>query len=327
MKRCRAFLCGCLVIILSALAGAQAFAAEPAFVSLYTVEEINSRDRSLTAVTTEAVSTSGEMQSTMDAHPELVYLDTTLGDLPLLEVYRETDEERPLLIFLHGLGNDKESVIPVLTAFAEEGYHAVGVDAFNQGERYSEQVNCDTWAAVLITVGDIDPIVEYFRDVENVDAEHFVLGGFSLGAVESMAYAEIGSYKPSAVIALCGVCQYSAWQPWQKTSVSYGWLSSWGNTVWTFPERQVSWYTNDKYDAIYSLDVTQNLDCFEDIPVLCCIGTADLFFNVRGVQYVAEQIEKSGNEDAECIVYPGGTHEITDTMLEDSLEFLDSVSV
>lgn len=313
--------------VISAVQEPAAASETPSFVSLYTVSEINSRARSLTAVTSEAVSTSGEMQSVMDAHPELTYVSTQLDDLPLLEVYKDTGETRPLLLFLHGLGNDKESVIGALCAFAEAGYHAVGVDAFNQGERYSPQTNSDTWASMLITVGDIDPIVEYFQTVADVDAERFVLGGFSMGAVESMAYVETGARKPAAVIALCGACDFSAWQPWQQETLAYGWLRDWKDSVWTFPEWQEFWYTDDKYDSIFSLDATYNLTSFTDVPVLFCIGTADRFFSAWGVQYVADQLGNTENANVECIVYPGGRHEITDAMLEDSLQFLSNISI
>lgn len=298
----------------------------PSFVSLYSVDMINSRPRAMTAVSSRLIPSSRTMRFTMNMHRDLTYLNTQLGDLPLLEVYKDDGEQKPLLLFLHGLGNDKESLISVLSAFADAGYHAVGVDAFDQGERYTEDSSVDTWAAVLITVADIDPIIEYYQTVDAVDADSFVLGGFSMGAVESMAYVETGSYRPSAVIALCGMCQYSAWQRWRQDDLTYGWLSSWWGTVWTFPENQTFWYTGDKYETILSMDVTNNLDSFADIPILCCVGTSDYYFNARSVQSVVQQIRDSGNPNADCIVYPFVTHQITNRMLTDSLQFLDRVS-
>ena len=298
----------------------------PYFVSLYSVELYNNRPRAQEAVSTEVKPETWEMWGVMSWHKNLTYVDTQLGDIPLLEAYKDDGTEKPLLLFLHGLGDDKETVIETLSAFAEAGYHAVSVDGFDQGDRLSAWSSVDTWAAMLITVGDIDPIIEYYQTVENVDADNFVLGGFSIGAVEATAYLEIGSYRPEAVLAFCGMCQYDAWQVWQQENLAYGWLSSWWGTVWSFPEWQKSDYTGEKYKAILSMDISNNLDSFTDVPILCCIGTADQYFNAGNIQYVVNLIKGAGNPDAACVVYPFETHQITNRMVMDSVRFLSSVT-
>ena len=107
----------------------------PYFVSLYSVELINARPRAKEATSTEVKAETWEMWGVMDWHRNLTYLNTQLGDIPLLEAYKDDGKEKPLLLFLHGLGEDKETIIETLSAFAEAGYHAVGVDAFDQGDR------------------------------------------------------------------------------------------------------------------------------------------------------------------------------------------------
>lgn len=297
----------------------------PYFVSLYSVELINARPRAKEATSTEVKAETWEMWGIMDWHKNLTYLNTQLGDIPLLEAYVDDGEEKPLLLFLHGLGEDKETVIETLSAFAEAGYHAVGVDAFDQGDRLTKYSSVDTWAAMLITVADVDPIIEYFQTVETVDTEHFVLGGFSMGAVEATAYLQLGSYKPAAILALCGMCQYDAWQVWQQEDLAHGWMSDWWGSVWTFPEWQESDYTGEKYKAILSMDISENLDRYADVPILCCVGTADKFFNAPNIEYVVGLIRGSGNQNAKCIVYPYGTHQITNRMRMDSIAFLGSI--
>ena len=301
-------------------------ATTPSIVSLRTVDVINSRPRALEAVSTEVRAETWEMWGVMSFHKNLTYVNTQLGDIPLLEAFRDDGSVKPLLLFLHGLGEDKETVIETLSAFAEAGYHAVGVDAFDQGDRLARYSSVDTWAAMLITVADIDPILEYYQTVETVDTSQFVLGGFSMGAVEATAYLEIGSYKPAAVLAFCGLCQYDAWQVWQQENLAYGWLSSWWGSVWSFPEWQQSDYTGEKYEAILSMDVSNNLDCFADVPILCCVGTADQYFNASNIRYVVSLIKGAGNTDAECVVYPFETHQITNRMVMDSVSFLSSVA-
>lgn len=290
-------------------------------VSLYSVSAINDRKRAMEAVKTASVSASQELADALAAHGELKTNSFMLDDIPVLEVYRDTAERKPLVILLHGLGQNKESLSSALTTYAENGYYAVAIDAYDHGERHISTMSCDTWAAALITVGDVDEIVAYYQTVPGADAEKFVIGGFSMGAVEALAYAELGAYTPAAVIALSGMCDMSAWQPRSGHDLAYSWLKNWKDTVWGFPQRQDASYTESKSASIAALNVTENLAAFSDIPVLCCIGTADKYFSAAAVAEIADTLTAGGG-DAVCVTYRGVKHELTEDMISDSLAFL-----
>ncbi|KAL9313432.1 hypothetical protein ACSQ67_018884 [Phaseolus vulgaris] len=47
----------------------------------------------------------------------------------------ETQRKRPAVVFLHGINKDKESLRPLLKAYASRGYVAISVDTSHHGER------------------------------------------------------------------------------------------------------------------------------------------------------------------------------------------------
>lgn len=303
------------------------YGAEPRAVtiSLFDVARVSSRASSQKAVRTSAAQATHEMQEAMNEHEGLRYDVLQLDDIPVLEVYEDNGKEKPLLIFLHGLGLGKDSLLSVLSVYAEAGYYAVSMDAYNQGDRYSPLINCDSWAAMLITVSDVDRLIEYYEIVPQADAGRFVLGGFSMGSVEAWAYAEIGSHSPAALVTLSGMCEYSVWREEPRRELAYAWLRPWKNSVWAFPECQDAFYTQEKISSIINLNVTQNLDSFQELPVFICIGTDDAFFDADAVGAVADTIADSGNDSVAFVKYDGVPHGITDQMVADSLHFLEAL--
>lgn len=297
----------------------------PVTVSIFDVAGVNSRLSSKKAVRVSALQATQEMREAMDEHEGLRYDQLQIDDIPVLEVYKDDGREKPLLIFLHGLGLGKDSLLSELSSYAEAGYYAVSMDAFNQGDRYSPLINCDNWAAMLITVNDVDRLVEYYGTVPQADADSFILGGFSMGGVEAWAYAEIGSYSPAALVTLSGVCEYGVWQDGVRRELPYGWLRPWKNTVWAFPEWQDSFYTKEKMSSITNLNITENLPSFQEMPVFISIGTDDAFFNANAAETVADTITDSGNDRVRFIEYEGVPHEITEQMIEDSIAFLQAL--
>ncbi len=263
-------------------------------------------------------------------HPEeiraeytgLYYNYFTLGEVPVLSVHKYDGVNSPLLIFLHGLGSRKENLLPVLSAYADAGYYAVALDAYNQGARYSSEIYCDMWAAMLLTAKDIDSVIEYYMDIPEVDTSNFVLGGFSMGSVETWIYIETGNYSPAAIISFSGICEYKAWQPAVQEKLSYLWLKPWKNSVWAVPERQTQAYSFNKYKMIRSMDVSDNLNEFVSIPIFISIGENDTFFCASNVELVAKTIEDGGNEKITSITYANIGHKLTEEMIEDSISFL-----
>lgn len=291
-----------------------AAAAAPAVrrVTLYDVQTVNSRLRPMAAKETYTVA---------DGWEGVTYRSVQLDDIPLIEVFQDDGEEKPLLLFLHGLGQSKESLLPALTAFARAGYYAVSMDAYDHGQRVTGEL-CDNWAAMLITVADINQVVSYYRGAENVEAENFVLGGFSMGGVEAWAYTQLGEYAPGALLAMSGVCELSAWQPDKRELLYSSWLARFGPFVTAVYSRQTPDYTDSKYEAIESLNITEHLSSYRDIPIFCCIGTEDSYFSSTAAERTVQSIAEAGNEDAVFKAYEGMWHQLTPQMISDSIAFL-----
>lgn len=289
-------------------------AAAPAVrrVTLYDVQTVNSRLRPMAAEETYTVA---------DDWEGVTYRSVQLDDIPLVEVFQDDGKEKPLLLFLHGLGQSKERMLPALTAFARAGYYAVSMDAYEHGQRSSGEM-CDNWAAMLITAEDINEVVSYYRGAEDVEAENFVLGGFSMGGVEAWAYTQLGEYTPGALLAVSGVCELSAWQPDKLELLYSSWLARLGPFVTAVYGRQTPDYTNSKYEAIESLNITEHLSSYSDIPIFCCIGTEDSYFDSAAAENTVQAIAEAGNDSAVFKAYEGEIHRLTGQMISDSIAFL-----
>ena len=291
-------------------------------ICIHDVDEINDRERS-SVVTREALAgATQEIQDNASVHEALSYEEVQIDDIPVLEVHSNDSTTKQLLLFLHGLGSTKERLLPLLSAYAKEGYFVVAIDAYNHGARISNAVYCDFWASVLITMKDLEYVIEYYDSCPGVNTEGFVLGGFSMGGVEVWAYVELGDHKPGAIIALSGICEYETWRPWVQDMLPNMWLKSWKDIVWAFPEMQTEAYTKEKYDVIRDMDVSRNLEDFVGIPIFCGVGSADKYFNDWKVGQIAQSITDSGNERVVFAAYEGVGHEITYEMIEDSISFL-----
>jgi dienelactone hydrolase len=258
-------------------------------------------------------------------YKELCYSYLTLDEMTVLSVYKNDGASGPLLVFLNGLGLEKESLLPILSAYAEAGYYVASIDAYDQGERTSNEIYCDMWAAVLITVRDVDRVIDYFEDVPGIDTDNFALGGFSMGGVETCVYAERGEHTPAALLVFSGVCEYDAWQQDVRSKLTYMWLKPWKSSVWAFPERQTPAYSLDKYKLIRSMDITANLEHFNSIPIFIGIGEGDTYFYPETIETVAETIQDSGNETVNFTVYADTGHELTEDMVQDSVIFLSKI--
>lgn len=327
----------CAALALLALAGilavllrpAKAVAATTGRITIHDVQTVNARRRSMQTERDELLSggrADGLVKAVTEANPELTYNAFTLGDIPLLEVCRGESAEKPLLLFLHGVTMEKESVLYALAAFAEAGYCAVSMDAYDQGERQDEQAVCDNWAAALITVRDIDQVVEYYDRRTDVDVENFVLGGFSMGAIESWAYVQMGEYEPGALLPMSGICQTDAWHPWRMAEMVNSWLEEyegWG--VGLSYGGQNEDYTQEKYESISALNIEDHLEDYADIPIFCGVGTWDWYFNSNAAGKVIDAIAGAGNENAVFKAYEGTGHVLSQQMVADAVDFLETL--
>ncbi len=289
-------------------------------VSLYDVARLNERKRSGVA---RRAFDEGVVPTVWRAgeEPALRRESLWLDDIALAELYMDDGREKPLLLFLHGLGQDKESSLAAAEAYAKAGWYVVCLDAFYQGERSPEAAYCDFWAAVSLTVADIDHVLDYYDTQASVSAERLVLAGYSMGAVEAWAYAISGEREPAALISLCGIGESACWQDWVRELLPYMWLKAWAGLVWAFPEQQTADYTAFKQSYIAALDASNNADALAGLPIFCAVGTQDKYFSADRAAATMESLAASGVSVSFCR-YEDAAHAVSSAMIDDSLAFL-----
>ncbi len=260
-------------------------------VSYTDVDRINNRTRRMAVTKTDTATSSQELSSIVGRYRSFTFNSFLLNDIPVLEVYQETGKTRPLVIILHGSCQSKEDMASFLVAFANAGYHAIAIDAYDHGERHDINMDCDIWASALITVADLDKVIRYYKTISGEDASKFALVGFSLGAVEATIYAETGKYKPGAIVALSGLCDTSIWQISKSGVVTNGWLTDQNGHTSCITKSQSEEYTSKKQQSYASLSASKNLDKLSGIPILCCAGTSDSFVKADAIQNIVKALQ------------------------------------
>jgi uncharacterized protein len=97
-------------------------------------------------------------------------------------------EPFPCVMFLHGIGQDKDFFDRIAPTFVEEGYAFVTFDQFTRGERRlaSDNVFADAFGLrkrAALTVLETRRLVDYLETRPDIDAERIYLLGASFGAI------------------------------------------------------------------------------------------------------------------------------------------------
>ncbi|GMN43588.1 hypothetical protein TIFTF001_012787 [Ficus carica] len=81
---------------------------------------------------------------------------------------------RPAVVFLHGTGQCKESLRPLLEAYASRGYISIAIDSRYHGERASSNSTYqDVW--------DLIKLADYLTEKKDIDPTRIGITGISLG--------------------------------------------------------------------------------------------------------------------------------------------------
>jgi uncharacterized protein len=117
-----------------------------------------------------------------------------IAGVPALLAYAgELDEARPLVLWFHGLGVDKETHRAELQLLAEAGFLAIGIDAVGHGERrwpHLQQLidapRDDAFATAVDiavqTAAEVPRIIDALIDERVADPKRIALAGISMGA-------------------------------------------------------------------------------------------------------------------------------------------------
>lgn len=108
---------------------------------------------------------------------------------------------RPAVVVLHGTGDSKEGMEPLLAAFAKRGFVAVAIDGRFHGEREKAPGYAGAIAAayragkghpfLYDTVWDVLRLLDYLSTRPDVDAERIGVMGISKGGMETYLAAAV----------------------------------------------------------------------------------------------------------------------------------------
>ncbi|KAH1253013.1 putative esterase YitV [Glycine max] len=100
-------------------------------------------------------------------------------DLIILKLKKSNKQrKRPAVVFLHSSYSNKESLRPLLKAYASRGYIAISVDSRYHGERAT---NTTTY----IDVWDLIKLTDYLTRRRDIDPSRIGINGISLGGIHA----------------------------------------------------------------------------------------------------------------------------------------------
>lgn len=135
----------------------------------------------------------------------VLVLKRQIKGIPVLEVV--ADEQRhqplPLMIYYHGWRSAKELVLTQARKLAEAGIRVVLPDALNHGERLqpvSEIPSWTFWQSIQTNLAEFSLIVDYWRQLNLIQADRIGVGGVSMGG---MTTAALLTKHPEIKVAAC----------------------------------------------------------------------------------------------------------------------------
>ncbi|CAH8364250.1 unnamed protein product, partial [Eruca vesicaria subsp. sativa] len=165
---------------------------------------------------------------------ENLHLHTEAGEqgrLPLLilSLKEKSVERRPAVVFMHSSNANKESLRPLLEAYASRGYVAIGLDSRYHGERADSKTayqdalisswkHGNTMPFIYDTVWDLIKLAEYLtHQRKDIDPQRIGITGISLGGMHAWFAAAVDT-RYSVAVSLIGVqgfrwaIENDAWQ-------------------------------------------------------------------------------------------------------------------
>jgi len=142
------------------------------------------------------------------AFAELTTRRLTVNGIPLYEAYREDGTRKPIVFLIHGISSEgKDTMFPQACKLATLGMYAVAIDIAGLGD--SKIGPIDAMLSAMMTIGQIDTLLEYYGANPEANAERFGFFGESMGSIISFGYVAHGKYRPTALALGKGTPDYT----------------------------------------------------------------------------------------------------------------------
>lgn len=142
-----------------------------------------------------------------------------IDDISVIEYFDTTvnPDKKPIIICEHGLSGSKADYQAIAEVFARSGYYVLTPDAYQHGDR-TEGDELTVVEAAVVTAGEIDKLLDYCRQLPDVDINRIGMIGFSMGGMVCYYYIANGSYQ---IDAACIVCSTPDWEELIGNAVAY----------------------------------------------------------------------------------------------------------
>lgn len=124
-----------------------------------------------------------------------------INNIPLIEVYEDNNEIKPLIFLFHGLTSNKESYLDELSdELILEGYYVVMIDSYLHGERKEEWFDKLPFNEQYKYIIDMEIETannakrlwnEYYKEQEKISSDLFYAFGSSMGGAVAYYLATI----------------------------------------------------------------------------------------------------------------------------------------
>ena len=209
------------------------------------------------------VANSEELNEFINMFPDVIYKTTNVNEIPVLEAYVDDGSVKPLVFLLHGVTGYKESFGYLLGMFAKNGYHVVAFDAMGHGSR--NDGSHAFYDIVWQTGQDVELLLAYFSQNEQIDVNNYGVVGFSMGGMSAYWLAAYGRYMPNIIAPIASSADFGAIQDLYLTD--------------TIVENGQTTVDTSKHDAnvrlLQSIDPINKIDRFKDTYTLICHGKND----------------------------------------------------
>lgn len=239
---------------------------------------------------------------------------------------------RPAVIVLHGTGDSKEGMIPLLEAFANRGFLAVAIDGRYHGVR---AIDAGAYPRAILqayqtgqehpflydTVWDAMRLVDYLQTRSDVDGTRIGMLGISKGGMETYLTAAVDP-RIAAAVPVIGVQSFAwalahnAWQPRIDTI-----LGAVAGAARADRRPLDKSFVQDFYDRVVpgiydDFDAPAMLPLVAPRPLLVVNGDSDELTPLAGVEESAKAAERAyrsarAPEKFRLLVQPNAGHEFT----------------
>jgi len=249
----------------------------------------------------------------------------------------------PAVIVLHGTGDSKEGMAPLLEALAGRGFLAVAIDARHHGERASGP-NAYVQAILRAyrsrqghpflydTVFDAMRLVDYLETRADIDRSRIGMLGISMGGMETYL-AAAADPRIAAAVPVIGVQSFrwalanNAWQARVETI-----LPAVAGAARDDLARVDAEFVHAFYDRVVpgidgEFDAPAMLPLIAPRPLLVVNGDSDALTPLPGVQESAKAAEAAyraagAGEKFRLLVQPDAGHEFTSGGQRTALDWL-----